>query len=78
MQKLKKFTWASICCYLACVTTYKITYLYFIYVASTNDTSAPFAAFVTAIPFGYMTFIISSIFYRNLIKFTRRTLHAIA
>lgn len=78
MRKFKSFVWASICCYLASVSTYKLTYLYFLYVASTNDTTAPFAAFVTAIPFGYAVFLLTSAFYRNIIKMTRKTLHAIA
>lgn len=78
MRKLKNLFWALICFNLAGFSTYKLTYIYFLYVASTNDTTASFAAFVSAIPFGYIVFLLSSTFYRNIIKMTRKTLHAIA
>ena len=78
MRKLKSLFWALICFNLAGFTTYKLTYVFFYYIASTNNTSAPFAAFVTSIPFGFVAFHFTSTFYKNIIKMTRRTLHAIA
>lgn len=76
--KVKNIIWALIALVAASVTTYKITVMYFYYVAATNNTTAPFAALITSIPIGFVLFNYSVRFYRNLIKLTRYTLRAIA
>lgn len=77
-MKLKHFLWSMLCAIAASITTYKLTLLYFYYIAATNDTTAPFAAFITAIPIGFTLFHISIQFYKVIIHFTRHTLRAIA
>lgn len=65
---MKRFFWQLVCAYLTCITTYKITTAFFYFGASTNDTTAPFAALITSIPVGIMTFHITRNFYRRLLK----------
>ena len=74
---MKHYFWASICAILSIITTYKLTLIYFYYVAATNDTTAPFAAFITAIPFGFLLFNFSVQFYKRTIYITRHIIIAI-
>lgn len=74
---MKNYFWASICAILSIITTYKLTLIYFYYVATTNDTTAPFAAFITAIPFGFLLFNFSVQFYKRTIYITRHIIIAI-
>lgn len=74
---MKNYFWASICAILSIITTYKLTLIYFYYVAATNDTTAPFAAFITAIPFGFLLFNFSVQFYKRTIYITRHIIIAI-
>ena len=76
--KFKNFAWGLICLIAAGITTYKLTLVYFYYIAATNNTTAPFAALLTSIPFSFFSFHLCVNFYKHLIKFTRNTLKAIA
>ena len=74
---MKNYFWAIICAILSIITTYKLTLIYFYYVAATNDTTAPFAAFITAIPFGFLLFNFSVQFYKRVIHIARHIIIAI-
>lgn len=74
---MKNYFWAIVCAILSIITTYKLTLIYFYYVAATNDTTAPFAAFITAIPFGFLLFNFSVQFYKRTIYITRHIIIAI-
>ena len=74
---MKNYFWAIICAILSIITTYKLTLIYFYYIAATNDTTAPFAAFITAIPFGFLLFNFSVQFYKRVIYITRHIIIAI-
>jgi len=74
---MKNYFWTIICAILSIITTYKLTLIYFYYVAATNDTTAPFAAFITAIPFGFLLFNFSVQFYKRTIYITRHIIIAI-
>lgn len=76
--KFKNFIWGIICLIAASITTYKLTLIYFYYIAATNNTTAPFAALLTSIPFGFILFHLSVTFYKHVIKITRHTLKIIA
>ena len=76
--RLKNIIWTIIGLSLAALTTYKLTLIQFYYVAATNNTSAPFAAFITSIPIGFIIFHLCLRFYKQMIKVTRKTLRAIA
>jgi hypothetical protein len=74
---MKHYFWATICAILSIITTYKLTLIYFYYVAATNNTTAPFAAFITAIPFGFLLFNFSVQFYKRAIHITRHIILAV-
>ena len=74
---MKNYFWAIVCAILSIITTYKLTLIYFYYIAATNDTTAPFAAFITAIPFGFLLFNFSVQFYKRAIHITRHIIIAI-
>lgn len=74
---MKNYFWATICATLSIITTYKLTLIYFYYVAATNNTTAPFAAFITAIPFGFLLFNFSVQFYKRVIHITHHIILAI-
>lgn len=76
--KLKNVIWGLITLAMAAAVTYKITIIYFYYIAETNNTTAPFAALLTSIPFGFYLFHFSVAVFKRVIKFTRHTLRAIA
>ena len=74
---MKNYFWATVCATLSIITTYKLTLIYFYYVAATNNTTAPFAAFITAIPLGYLLFNFSVQIYKRVIHITRHIIIAI-
>ena len=74
---MKNYFWAIVCAILSIITTYKLTLIYFYYIAATNDTTAPFAAFITAIPFGFLLFNFSVQFYKRAIHITRHIILAV-
>lgn len=74
---MKNYFWAIICATLSIITTYKLTLIYFYYIAATNDTTAPFAAFITAIPFGFLLFNFSVQFYKRAIHIIRHIILAV-
>lgn len=74
---MKKYFWVTICATLSIITTYKLTLIYFYYIAATNDTTAPFAAFITAIPFGFLLFNFSVQFYKRAIHIIRHIILAV-
>lgn len=76
-SKTKSFMYALLCAILSIITTQKLSLMYFTYIASTNNTTAPFAAFITTIPLGFFLFGITTQFYKNMIYFTRRILKVI-
>lgn len=75
---MKKVVWGLLTLIISTVITYKLTVMYFFLTAATNDTTAPLAALLTAIPVGLFIFQLAVFVVKHLVMGLRKTLIAIA